>query len=411
MGHTPSPSSAFYFDAAATVPLCTGALQVLASYTDLFANPASLHPLGYEANEHLERATHQLAGVLGVDAEGIVFTSGATEANNLVIQGVVLQAWQGLTFGNSGNADPLPHVVTSAIEHAAVLEVVDGLVKRGLCRATIVPPNAEGIVPLNAFVEAVEPTTVLASLMQVNNETGAVQPVEAVGRWLKANAPQVFFQSDCVQGLGKRQLPASMPHWLDALTASAHKIGGMKGVGLLYLNPAKRHVVAPLLFGGSQQRGVRPGTVNVLGILTFVASLQERLDTLTETQARLSTMTAWLIEQLQERLPIPFKLNTPSDESQRVSGIINLAFEGLLGDKLVNQLALRGFCVSSGSACHADSVEPSHVLLAMGLSSQWAGGSLRLSLLPTVTQASLEALVEALVQVLNRKTPRKQSHD
>ena len=386
------PEPLIYLDHAATTPLhpaAAAAMQALEAQPWGFANPASQHPWGQQARQTLEATRGQLAQHLGLGTNDTLhFTSGATEANNWVLRGVLQGA---LKHPNP----PKPHLVTARNEHAAVLQVAQRLESEGLADVTYVAPNTEGVVPVEAVLNALQPHTVLVSLMLANNETGALNPLAELAPLLKARG--VLLHSDCVQALGK--LPFHFATLgVDYATVSAHKAYGPKGVGAL-LCQAKAPVPTPLLWGGGQEDGYRAGTTPLALIVGFEAALAATLPTVPAQAARLEGLITHTIAQLAVQAPpdASYRINTPQ---QRVAGVLNLSLPKQRGDAMVLKLGMKGFALSSGSACHGDSVAPSHVLLAQGRNTAEALGALRISLGPGTTAEHLEALLPHLLRWL-----------
>ncbi len=349
-----------YLDYAATTPvdpLVRTAMMGCLTEEGVFGNPASAgHSYGEAAADAVEHAREQVANLLGCRRSEIVFTSGATEANNLAIQGILAAA--------SGNSR---HVVTLAIEHKSVLEVVKALD----CEVTYVRPDPDGVVSPEAVKNALRPDTVLVSVMQVNNETGAVQPVTEIARQVDGSG--AFFHVDAAQSAGKLPIDLqSVP--IDFLSVSAHKLYGPKGIGCLYIRRGRRDQLKPLLFGGGQEKGIRPGTSPVHQIVGFGKACELANERLTTDWHRISELRARLLSKL-SRLD-GMMLNGTSERG--IPGIINCSFEGIDGESLA--LRLRDVAVSVGSACTTGTIELSHVLRAMGVPDAQMHGAIRISL-------------------------------
>ncbi|HEY8426468.1 MAG TPA: cysteine desulfurase family protein [Limnochordales bacterium] len=357
-----------YLDHAATTPVRPEVVQAMtAVLQDPLAagNPSSRHRLGARAREALDEARRQVAALLGAPEERIVFTGSATEANNLALLGAARAA------GRRGR-----HLVISAIEHPSVMEAAALLQSQGY-RVTRIAPSREGIVDAEAVARAVEDDTFLVSVMLVNNETGALQPVGEVARLVRRRRPEVLVHSDVVQAAGRLPLDVEALG-VDLATISAHKLHGPKGVGALYVGPRAR--LDPLVVGGGQERGLRSGTENIPGIVGFgVAAALARRD-LPETTQRLRRLSQRLLDGLLG-IGHGVQLLGPADPERRAPHIVCVAFEGLRAEVLAGHLDQEaGVLVSVGSACSSHKARTSHVLLAMGVPEELAAGAVRFSL-------------------------------
>jgi cysteine desulfurase len=396
-----SSSSFVYLDYAATSPvhpLVWEAMQPVA--LQQFGNPASQHEIGQCAAEWLAEAREQLLALLGASTQThqLIFTSGGTEGNNLVLQGVVRYWWQ-----HHPNATTPPHMVVAATEHSAVLAVVQALEASGLIQLTLLYPfvQNEGQFTAEQVVAALTPQTILVAIMHANNETGVLQPIQALVQAVKQINPTLLFLCDMVQTIGK--LPIHLPTLgVDFAVASGHKFQALKGSGFLVCSVAGQSALAPLVYGGSQEWGLRPGTVSVPHAVGLATALQLKCSTMPQALQHLTQLTQWLITQLTTQFGEQCHINTPSHAENRLAGVVNVSFPAFLGEKLVLKLDLRGIGVSSGSACHAGSsaVLPSHVLLGMGLPVEIAQSSIRVSMGATTTQAHLEQFLLALGIIL-----------
>ena len=357
-----------YLDHAATTPVRPEVVQAMtAVLQDPLAagNPSSRHRMGARAREALDEARRQVAALLGAPEERIVFTGSATEANNLALLGAARAA------GRRGR-----HLVISAIEHPSVMEAAALLQSQGY-RVTRIAPSREGIVDAEAVARAVEDDTFLVSVMLVNNETGALQPVGEVARLVRRRRPEVLVHSDVVQAAGRLPLDVEALG-VDLATISAHKLHGPKGVGALYVGPRAR--LDPLVVGGGQERGLRSGTENLPGIVGFgVAAALARRD-LPETTQRLRRLSQRLLDGLLG-IGHGVQLLGPADPERRAPHIVCVAFEGLRAEVLAGHLDQEaGVLVSVGSACSSHKARTSHVLLAMGVPEELAAGAVRFSL-------------------------------
>jgi len=363
---------AYYFDHNATTPVSPEVFQAMAPLmTQVFGNASSIHQFGQEARGELDRARRSVAAMLGAKAEEIVFTSGGTEADNMAI------------FGGAG------HVITTTVEHPAVLQAAAQLPS-----ATFVPVDRRGVVDPEAVRAAIRPDTKMISVMHVNNELGVIQPVREIARI--ARDAGVLFHSDGVQAAGK--LPVDVKELgVDLYSISAHKIYGPKGMGALY---ARKGVdVRPLLYGGPHERKMRAGTENVAGAAGFGRAAEWVIE---ESAAEASRQAALRDRLEQEILARVAGAHVNGVDAPRVGNTSNIRFDGIDSEPLLIALDLKGFAVSSGSACSSGATEPSHVLAAIGLTREQARSSVRFSLGRSNTEEQIDALIDAVVQVVSR---------
>lgn len=348
-----------YLDHGATSPLRGEALEAMLPFLqDKYGNPSSLHSPGREIRAALERARERTALALGAEPEEIYFTSGGTEANNIAIRGAAR--------ARSGKG----HLITSSIEHHAVLDVCQGLADEGF-EVTFLPVDRHGLVSLETVERALRPETFLISIMTANNEVGTIEPVAEIGALARERG--LLFHTDAVQAVG--QIPLDVHRCsADLLSLSAHKFNGPKGVGALYVR--RGTPLAPLYGGGGQERKLRPGTENVPGIIGLARALELAVQELPEKTAHLRALRDRLIGSLLALSDTALNGHPTS----RLPGNVNVSFNYIEGEALLLGLDLEGIAASSGSACTAGSQEPSHVLLAMGMGHQLARGSLRLTL-------------------------------
>lgn len=350
-----------YADNAATTRLSETALAAMLScLREQYGNPSSLHAAGQAAGGVLVRARETMARLLGCRPRELVFTSGGSESDNQAL----------LSAAALGAAQGRRHIVSTAFEHHAVLHTLNRLRARGF-DVTLLPVHEDGVVTAADIAAALRPDTCLVSVMYANNEIGTIQPVDEIGALCRARG--VLFHTDAVQAAGHLPIDlAAQP--IDLLSLSAHKFHGPKGVGLLY---ARRGVqLTPLIDGGAQERGLRAGTENVPGIAAMAAALEDACAHMEENRAKVTALRDKLIAGLSQ---IPHSaLN--GDPVNRLPGNVNFCFEGIEGESLLLLLDDAGICASSGSACTSGSLDPSHVLLAIGRPHEVAHGSLRLSL-------------------------------
>ncbi|PDW04901.1 cysteine desulfurase family protein [Candidatus Viridilinea mediisalina] len=374
-----------YLDHAATTPLAPEVLEVMLPYFSLQAgNPSSIHQLGRAALHALDDAREQVALVLGCTRREVIFTSGGSEGANLALKGVAL-AQRARGRG--------AHLIVSAIEHHAVLHAAEALQTLGF-ELTLLPVDRNGLVQPSDLQTALRPDTVLVSVMYANNEVGSIQPIPALGAICRAAG--VFFHSDAVQAAGALPLDVETLH-VDLLSLTGHKCYGPKGVGVLY---ARRGIpLQPQINGGGQERRRRAGTENVPGIVGFAAALSQAEAQRGAASQRLSHLRDHLITKVLGTIPDSW-LN--GDPTQRLPNNANLGFAGIEGESLLLLLDQVGICASSGSACTSGSLEPSHVLVAMGLTPEAANGSVRFTLGQTTTSDEVAYLLEVLPPMIAR---------
>lgn len=364
-----------YLDHAATTPIRSEVFEAMVPFFGpRFGNPSSTHRWGREARVALDEARERIARALGASSDEICFTSGGTEADNLAILG----AWRALKSER-------PVVVSTPIEHKAVLGAVHEIEAEG-GRAVMVPSNAQGIVPVDAFADAVTSEAAICSIMWVNNEVGTVQDVPAMAR--HAQSQGVRFHTDAVQALGKVDLDVrTVP--VDYLSISGHKVGAPKGVGALFIR--RGAPLTPLLFGGSQDRGRRPGTENVAYAVGFARAVELAMEERQHEVAKLGDMRDRLEEALLARIPDAVVHGRGAD---RAPHILNISVPGTDSESMLMALDLQGVACSAGSACQSGSVDPSHVLSAMGVPHGLATASIRMSLGSLTTDAQVDRVAE-----------------
>jgi cysteine desulfurase len=372
-----------YLDNAATTQVRPEVLEAMLPYfSGIYGNPSSLYEIGREARKAVETAREQIARAIGAEPSEIAFTGGGTEADNWAVKGVAQ------SLEKKGR-----HIVTSAIEHHAVLHTCEALAKRGY-EITYVPVDDQGIVDPADVERALRPDTILVSIMMANNEIGTIQPIEEIGRICRARG--VLFHTDAVQAAGALAIDMkSLP--VDLCSFSAHKIGGAKGVGALYIRKGVR--VPSFLDGGAQERRRRAGTENVPGIVGFGRAFELVASELEANSARLTRIRDAAIERVLGGIPHT-RLN--GHRTKRLPGNANFSFQFIEGESLLLLLDMYGFACSSGSACTSGSLDPSHVLLAIGLPHEIAHGSLRVSFGKNNGPEDVEPLFEALVKVVER---------
>ena len=377
-----------YADHAATTALSDTALKAMLPYfNQSYGNPSSLYSFAQQAKSDLEAARAQVAACLNAQPEEIYFTSCGSESDNWALRGVAEQ-----------KKDKGRHIITSAIEHHAILHTARYLEKQGF-EVTYLPVDGQGRVDPAAVKAALRPDTILISIMTANNEIGTIEPIAEIGAI--AREAGVLFHSDGVQAVG--HIPGYVQAWMgDLLSLSGHKFRGPRGMGALYVRTGVR--LPPLMFGGGQEKGRRAGTENVAGAVGLAAALREATDGLAAESARLSALRDKLAAGLGR---IPYSRLT-GDPVNRLPGTASFVFEGVEGEALLLLLDARGICASSGSACSSASLDPSHVLLAIGLPHAIAHGSLRLTLGAENTEEDVAYLLQEVprvVQYLREMSP------
>lgn len=369
-----------YADNAATTRLSDTALKAMMPHlTEAYGNPSSLYRFGQTARTALEEARSRVAVCLGARSDEIFFTSGGTESDNWALRGVY-EAKKGKGF----------HLITSAVEHHAIHHTLEFLKKQG-AEVTYLPVDQEGLVSPEDLRAALRPDTILVSVMAANNEIGTIQPVKELAQ--VAHEAGVLFHTDAVQAAG--HIPVNVEEWgVDLLSLSGHKFNGPRGVGVLYIK--KGTPILPIIYGGGQEKGRRSGTENVAGVVGLAAALAEAVEKLPEETARLSHMRDKLLDGL---LQVPASRVTGPREN-RLPGLASLVFECVEGESVLLRMDAAGICVSTGSACSSTSLEPSHVLLAIGLPHEIAHGSVRLSLGIDSTEEDVDYILEQLPRVI-----------
>ena len=370
-----------YADNAATTKMSQTALSaMLPCFTENYGNPSSLHEVGQAAAETLTAARAQVAAALGAAPGEITFTSGGSEADNQALRSAAVL----------GTAKGKKHLISTAIEHHAVLHTLKALEKEGF-EVTLLPVDEKGRVTPEEVAAALRPDTALVSVMYANNEIGTVEPIREIGALCRQAG--VLFHTDAVQAVGHLPVDVVRDN-IDLLSLSGHKFHGPKGVGALYARKGIR--LTPLIEGGAQERGKRAGTENIPGIAGMAAALSEAVKNLPETTARLLPLRERLIAGLSG---IPHSVLN-GDPVHRLPSNVHFCFEGVEGESLLLLLSDRGVYASSGSACTSGSLDPSHVLLAIGRPHEIAHGSLRLSLSEDITAAEVDYIIKSVSEVV-----------
>lgn len=370
-----------YLDYAATTPTDPEVVKTMLPYfTQVFGNPSSIYSCGQEAKGAIEEARAKVAALVGARDEEIVFTSGGSESDNFAIKGVA--------FANESKGN---QIVTSSIEHHAVLETCKFMERRGF-RIVYLPVDKHGQVNPDDVKTAITDRTILISVMHANNEVGTIEPIAEIGKIAKEAG--VYFHTDAVQTVG--HIPVDVNSLgVDLLSISAHKLYGPKGVGALYIRKGTK--LLPFMHGGEQERRRRASTENVPGIVGFCKAVELARQDMNEEAERMIHLRDRLIEGLMERID-HIRLN--GHPVMRLPNNANISVEYIEGESMVLNLDLEGICVSTGSACSSSSLEPSHVLLAMGLPHETAHGSLRFSLGKWTTEEEIDRVLEVLPQIV-----------
>ena len=370
-----------YADNAATTPMSEAAINTMTTLIrETYGNPSSLYEFGQKAKEVLEQAREETAALIGADAKEIIFTSGGSEADN---QAIISAAKAGALKGKK-------HIISSKFEHHAVLHTLKKLENEGF-EVTLLDVHENGIIDPSEVEAAIREDTCLVTIMYANNEIGTVQDIKGIGAVCRAKG--VIFHTDAVQAIGHLKINVVEEN-IDMLSASAHKFHGPKGVGFLYARKGIR--LTNLIEGGAQEKGKRAGTENVPGIAAMVTALKEEVANIDKNTAHILPIRNRIIEGLKE---IPHSaLN--GDEERRLPSNVNFCFEGIEGESLLLLLDDKGIAASSGSACTSGSLDPSHVLLAIGRVHDVAHGSLRLSLGEDVTEEEADYIIKAVKEVV-----------
>ena len=372
-----------YLDNAATTRTAPEVVEAMLPYfTEYYGNAGSIYGLAGESRKALLRARETIAGTLGAEANEIYFTAGGSESDNWALK-AVFEAWQ----------DKGRHIITSRIEHHAVLHTCEYLEKMG-ARVTYLDVDSEGLVDPGQLERAIRPDTILISVMTANNEVGTIQPVKEIGEIAAAHG--ILFHTDAVQAYGHLPMAVQEYH-IDLLSASAHKFNGPKGTGFLYVG--KKAGIRSFIHGGQQERGRRAGTENVPGIVGMAAAARRAHEHMEERAQKERMLRDYLIGRIEAEIP-DVALN--GHRTRRLPNNVNFSFADMEGETMLIMLDMAQICASAGSACTSGAVDPSHVLLAMGLSKERARGSLRLTLSEENTREELDTVVEELARIVER---------
>lgn len=373
-----------YLDNAATTKVRDEVVEAMLPYfTEYFGNPSSLHLFAREAGKGLDTARAQVAKALNAKPEEIIFTGGGSESDNMVLRGIPE------AYKKKGK-----HVITSAVEHHAVLHTLEAMEKEGRVEVTYLPVDEYGMVTAEQVEKAIRPDTVLVSIMFANNEVGTIMPIEQIGETCKKHG--VLFHTDAVQAVGHVPVDVEKMH-IDLLSLSGHKFHGPKGVGALYVRKGVR--IPALILGGAQERRKRAGTENVPGIVGTGKAIELATAELEDNAAKMKVLRDRLIFGIPARIP-DVKLN--GHPTERLPNNVNFSIRFIEGESILLMLDLNGIAASSGSACTSGSLDPSHVLLAMGLSHEVAHGSLRLTLSEFTTPEEIDYVLDTLPPIVEK---------
>lgn len=372
-----------YLDNAATTKTAPEVVEAMLPYfSEFYGNPSSIYSLAGESKKAIDQARETIAGALGAQPEEIYFTAGGTESDNWALKATAEY------YRKKGN-----HIITTKIEHHAVLHSCQQLEKQGF-EVTYLDVDENGVVKLEELKKAIRPTTILISVMYANNEIGTIQPIQEIGEIAREKG--ILFHTDAVQAFGQLPIHVDDCH-IDMLSASGHKLNGPKGIGFLYIRKGVK--IRSFIHGGAQERKRRAGTENVPGIVGLGRAVERAVKTMEERTAKERELRDYLIGRVLAEIPYT-RLN--GHRSLRLPNNANFSFQFIEGESLLIMLDMEGICGSSGSACTSGSLDPSHVLLAIGLPHEIAHGSLRLTLNEENTKEELDFVVESLKRIIER---------
>ena len=375
-------SKLIYLDNAATTKTAPEVLEAMLPYfTESYGNPSSIYSIAGISKDAINKAREQIAAVIGADPKEIYFTAGGSEADNWALKATYE------LLSSKGN-----HIITTKIEHHAILHTCEYLEKYRGAKVTYLDVDENGIVKLENLEKAITPETILISVMFANNEIGSVQPIKEIGQIAKEHG--IYFHTDAVQAFGQVPIDVDEYH-IDMLSSSAHKINGPKGIGFLYIRKGVK--IRSFIHGGAQERKRRAGTENVPGIVGYGVAAERAAATMEERTAQERQMRDYLIQRITAEIPY-CRLN--GDPVRRLPNNVNISFQFIEGESMLIFLDGAGICASSGSACTSGSLDPSHVLLAIGLPHEIAHGSLRMTLSEETTREDLDSVVEQLKEII-----------
>lgn len=375
-----------YMDYSATTYTKPEVLEeMLPFFTENFGNPSSLYSFSDKTKKAVNLARERVAKVLNAEKNEIFFTSGGSEADNWALKGIAY------ANKNKGN-----HIITTKIEHHAILHTAQFLEKEGF-KVTYLPVDEEGFVSVEDVKTAITDETILVSIMFANNEIGTIEPIKEIGKLCKEK--NIYFHTDAVQAIGHVDIDVKDMN-IDLLSMSAHKFYGPKGVGALYIRNGVK--IQNLIHGGGQERGKRASTENIAGIVGLGKAIELAIENMPEENKKLANLRGKLIKEVEKRIP-EVKLNGPRDMSKRLPNNVNISFIGIEGETLLLDLDMNGIFGSTGSACASASLDPSHVLLSIGLPHEIAHGSLRLSLGDKNTEEDIDYVLEVLPKIIKQR--------
>lgn len=373
-----------YFDHSATTAVKEEVLKEMLPYFNIeYGNPSSIYSFGRRNKKAIEKARERVGEAINANPKEIYFTGCGSESDNLAIKGIAY-----------GNMDKGNHIITTKIEHPAVLNTCKSLEKDGFI-ITYLPVDNNGLINLNELENAIKDNTILISVMFANNEIGTIEPIEEIGKIAKKH--KIYFHTDAVQAVGNVKIDVKKLN-IDSLSMSAHKFYGPKGVGALYMKNGIEF--KKIQDGGHQERDKRAGTENVAGIVGLGKAIEDAYKNLDEYNKKLVYLRDYFIDEIEKKIPNA-KLN--GDREKRLPGNAHFSFKSIQGDRLLMDLDERGICASAGSACSSGSQEPSHVLLAIGLSQELSEGALRITLGNENTKEDVDFLIESLVNILENQ--------
>ncbi len=372
-----------YMDNAATTKVHPNVLKAMLPYLKQnYGNPSSIYALGQESRKAIETARRQVAKALGANSDEIFFTSGGSESDNWVIKGIAF-----------ANQDRGKHIITTNMEHHAVLHTCKYLEKYGF-EITYLPVRQNGIIDIKDLKKAIRKDTILVSVMYANNEIGTVQPIEEIGKITKEKG--IYFHTDAVQAIGNIPIDVKKSN-IDLLSISGHKFNAPKGVGALYIRKGTK--ILNMIHGGGQEKNMRAGTENVASIVGMGKAIDLATENIEKKNRYIKELREYLIDNILKNIPDTI-LN--GDREKRLAGNINLCFKYIEGESILLMLDSLGICASSGSACTSGSLEPSHVLLALGLPHEIAHGSLRLTLSKENTKDEIDYVLSVLPDIVKK---------
>lgn len=372
----------YYFDHNATTPIDNEVFKaVVPYYEQLYGNPSSSYYIGRQVRDKIENVRSSIASYFNMNPEGVMFTSSGSEADNMIIKGIAL-----------GNKNLGNHIITTKIEHPAVLNTCKFLENNGF-EVTYLDVKEDGIIDTQELKNSIKDNTILISIMYANNEIGTIQPIQEIGQIAKEKG--IIFHTDAVQAIGEIRIDVQKLN-IDCMSISGHKIYAPKGIGMAYIKPGIKF--EPLIHGGSQEFHFRAGTENVIGIIALGKAIELLDKNIENNNEKLIDLKSYILNKIQNNLT-DYIIN--GDVDKRTLNNINLSFKDIDGESLLLALDLDGICVSSGSACHSDSMEPSHVLRAIGVPNDYISGTLRISFGKNTTKKEIDYLIEKIKEKID----------